>query len=134
MSTMGRQNDYFIISYSKFLHLKFMDQLQSLIGSFSEFFCFFHYFWQSYSKFCNFARFFSIFCLPTQKTCFQTNLQLSTAGLFKYMTFSRTTSVKGLCFTGFHFSKCDQIRRKLRIWSHLLKYSLVENLIFCAVF
>ena len=118
---MGRQNDYFIISYSKFLHLKFMDQLQSLIGSFSEFFCFFHYFWQSYSKFCNFARFFTIFCLPTPKTCFQTNLQLSTAGLFKYMTFSRTASVKGLCFTGFHFSKCDQIRRKLRIWSHLLK-------------
>ena len=29
--------------------------------------------------------------------------------------------------------KCDQIRRKLRIWSHLLKNSLMENLIFCAV-
>ena len=31
------------------------------------------------------------------------------------------------------FSKCDQIRRKLRIWSYLLKKSLMENLIFCAV-
>ena len=31
------------------------------------------------------------------------------------------------------FSKCDQIRRKLRIWSHLLKNFLVENFIFCAV-
>ena len=31
------------------------------------------------------------------------------------------------------FSKCDQIRRKLRIWSHLLKKSLVENFLFCAV-
>ena len=31
------------------------------------------------------------------------------------------------------FSKCDEIRRKLRIWSHLLKKSLVENFIFCAV-
>ena len=31
------------------------------------------------------------------------------------------------------FSKCDQIRRKLRIWLHLLKKSLVENFIFCAV-
>ena len=31
------------------------------------------------------------------------------------------------------FSKCDQIRRKLRIWSHLLKKYLMENLIFCAV-
>ena len=31
------------------------------------------------------------------------------------------------------FSKCDQIRRKLRIWSHLLKKSLKENFIFCTV-
>ena len=31
------------------------------------------------------------------------------------------------------FSKCDQIRKKLRIWSHLLKKSLMENFIFCAV-
>ena len=31
------------------------------------------------------------------------------------------------------FSKCDQIRRKLRIWSHLLKKSLMENFSFCAV-
>ena len=31
------------------------------------------------------------------------------------------------------FSKCDQIRRKLRIWSHLLKKSLKENFIFRAV-
>ena len=30
-------------------------------------------------------------------------------------------------------SKCDQIRSKLRIWLHLLKKSLVENFIFCAV-
>ena len=31
------------------------------------------------------------------------------------------------------FSKCDQIHRKLQIWSHLLKKSLMENFIFCAV-
>ena len=31
------------------------------------------------------------------------------------------------------FSKCDQIRSFLRIWSHLLKKSLKENFIFCAV-
>ena len=31
------------------------------------------------------------------------------------------------------FNKCDQIRRKLRIWSHLLKKSLMENFNFCAV-
>ena len=28
------------------------------------------------------------------------------------------------------FSKCDQIRRKLQIWSHLLKKSLMVNFIF----
>ena len=30
-------------------------------------------------------------------------------------------------------SKYDQIRSFLQIWSHLLKKSLMENLIFCAV-
>ena len=32
------------------------------------------------------------------------------------------------------FSKCDQIRSFLRIWSYLLKKSLMEKFIFCAVF
>ena len=32
-----------------------------------------------------------------------------------------------------YFSKCDQIRSFLRIWSHLLKKSLMENFGFCAV-
>ena len=32
------------------------------------------------------------------------------------------------------FSKCDEIRRKLRIWSRLLKQSLLDNFIFCVVF
>ena len=36
-------------------------------------------------------------------------------------------SIKGF------FSKCGQIGRKLRIWSYLLKKSLMENFIFCAV-
>ena len=31
------------------------------------------------------------------------------------------------------FSKCDQIRSFLWIWSHLLKKSLMENFIFCKV-
>ena len=30
-------------------------------------------------------------------------------------------------------NKCDQIRRKLRVRSHLLKKILMENFIFCAV-
>ena len=31
------------------------------------------------------------------------------------------------------FSEWDQIRSFLRIWSHLLKKFLMENVIFCAV-
>ena len=30
-------------------------------------------------------------------------------------------------------SKCDQVRKKLWIWSHLLKKTLMENFIFYAV-
>ena len=31
------------------------------------------------------------------------------------------------------FSKCDKIRRKLQIWSHLLKKTVMEKFIFCTV-
>ena len=31
------------------------------------------------------------------------------------------------------FSKCDQIHSFLRVWSHLLKKSLMKNFIFCVV-
>ena len=31
------------------------------------------------------------------------------------------------------FSKCDHIHRKLWIWSHLLKKSLMKNFTFCTV-
>ena len=31
------------------------------------------------------------------------------------------------------YSKCDQVSKKLRIWSHLLKKLLVENFTFCAL-
>ena len=46
--------------------------------------------------------------------------------------FIHTAQKMKFCTKDF-FSKCDQIRRKLRIWSHLLKKSLIENFIFCAV-
>ena len=32
------------------------------------------------------------------------------------------------------YSKCDEIRSFLRIWSNLLKKFLMENFIFCTVF
>ena len=43
------------------------------------------------------------------------------------------TALKIKFFIKDFFSKCDQIWRKLWIWSHLLKKSLMENFIFCAV-
>ena len=51
------------------------------------------------------------------------NVSESEMGTAQKMTFS----VKDF------FSKCARIRRKLRIWSHLLKKSSTENFIFCAV-
>ena len=52
--------------------------------------------------------------------CYIKNLRSNTAQKMKF-------SIKDF------FSKCDQIRSLLRIWSHLLKKSFVENFIFCAV-
>ena len=47
--------------------------------------------------------------------------------------FCNTFSTKTISFKGF-LSKCDQVRSFLRIWSHLLKKSLMENFNFCVVF
>ena len=43
------------------------------------------------------------------------------------------TSQKKKFFIKDFFSKCYQIRRKKRMWSNLLKKSLIESFIFCAV-
>ena len=43
-----------------------------------------------------------------------------------------TTTHKMKFFVKDFLSKCDQIHRKLWIWSHLLKKSLMEDFIFCA--
>ena len=56
--------------------------------------------------------------IPSDKIAFSSRVQ--TAQIMKF-------SVKDF------FSKCNQTRRKLRIWSHLLKKSLTENFIFRAV-
>ena len=58
-----------------------------------------------------------------QNSYFATCLTFSISNTAQKMKFS----IKDL------FSKCDQIRRKLRIWSYLLKKSLMGNFIFCAL-
>ena len=52
------------------------------------------------------------------------------------------TSFKCVCLTAQKMkfsmkdflSKCDHIRKKLRIWSYLLKKSFMENFIICALY
>ena len=53
--------------------------------------------------------------------------------IMQYLTYTLFTAQKMKFSIKDFFSKCDQIRRKLRIWSHLLMKSLMENFIFCAV-
>ena len=60
---------------------------------------------------------FEVFLVSFRKKCRACNLTMFTTQKIKF-------SMKDF------FSKCDQIRRKLRIWSHLFKKSLMENFIF----
>ena len=46
---------------------------------------------------------------------------------------TQETLHKKLSFNKDFFDKCDQFPSSLWIWSHLLKKSIMENLIFCAV-
>ena len=54
-------------------------------------------------------------------------------GLFVFVTHWYVTSQKMKFSIKDFFSKCDQIRSFLRIWSHLLKKSLMETSFFCAI-
>ena len=61
-------------------------------------------------------------------------LEIRTSISFDYVDITRAkTAQKMKFFIKYFFSKCDQIPRKLWIWSHLLKKSLMETFIFCAV-
>ena len=48
-------------------------------------------------------------------------------------TLGQFTTRKKKFFTEDFFSKCDQIRSFLQIWSQLLKKSSMEKFIFCAI-
>ena len=59
--------------------------------------------------------------------CFETPIEA--IHYFKRTGFSSRTTAQKMKFNiKDFFSKFDQIRRKLRLWSHLLKKSLMENL------
>ena len=54
-------------------------------------------------------------------------------GMYAVQTYKADIALKVKFSIKDVFSKYDQIRRKLRIWSHLVKKSLMENFIFCAL-
>ena len=61
------------------------------------------------------------------------NLSYSAAGTTRFICFIITAHKMKFSNKDF-FSKCDQIRKKLQIWSHLLKKSLMEDFMFlCTV-
>ena len=66
-------------------------------------------------------------CFLEKKKITEKELHTRQAIVLSHTTHKMKFSVKDF------FSKCDQIWRKLRIWSHLLKKSSMENFIFCAV-
>ena len=57
--------------------------------------------------------------------------------MIHYLNETSATCYKGFNVVYSHntnvFSKCDQIGRKLQIWSHLLETSLMKNFTLCAV-
>ena len=70
------------------------------------------------------------------------HLKLATANLFVGFVLTASKNTSHRAFTAQKmkflikdfFSKCHEIRRKLWIWSHLLKRSVMQNFIFCAKF
>ena len=53
--------------------------------------------------------------------------------LIRYNFFPNTAKNKKKFSIKDFLGKCDQIRRKLRIWSSLMKKSLIKSFIFCTV-
>ena len=73
-----------------------------------------------------------LFCERTRSHMFSYNCY-ENRYFMKHLTAAWITAQKMKFSIQDFFSKCDQFRRKLRIWSHLLKESLMGNFIFCAV-
>ena len=85
--------------------------------------------YRKHPKICQFASFFIFTCIYRFKipdTYFLIHT-LATLLNAKYTAEQIKFSIKDF------FSKCDQIRSFLWNWSHLMKKSLLENFIFCAV-
>ena len=71
--------------------------------------------------------------LPENWCCVGLPENMCCVGLQDFRYLSANTAQKMKLFIEDFFIKCDQIRRFLRIWSHLPKKSLMENFSFRAV-
>ena len=69
----------------------------------------------------------------TERQCFKSFSQRNRQWMAQTNLWLLNTTQKMKISIKDSFSKCDQIRRELWIWSHSLKKSLMENLIFCVV-
>ena len=72
--------------------------------------------------------------LLDNKLCWSKQSDTLVPRLLWRISTARTFTAQKMKFSIKDFSNnCDQIRRKLRIWSHLLKKFLTKNWSFCAV-
>ena len=71
----------------------------------------------------------SVGCVRTYSSCNLTPIFLAPSWRIEKLF----TAEKMMFFVKNVSSKCEQIRRKLQIWSYLLKKYFMENFIFCAV-
>ena len=76
---------------------------------------------------------FQIFRCVERKKLLQSNYFVFSFHFSAHRSFENVTTQKMKFSIKYFIGKCYQIRRKLRIWSHLLKKSLMENFIFWAV-
>ena len=75
---------------------------------------------------------------PWAEASVTVSLHFKWIGIYQFLI-SYSKKLRYHCTSKMKFSikdflrKCDQIRKKIRSWSHLLKKSIIESFIFCAV-
>ena len=80
-------------------------------------------FWSTMRQWCHFTIHYDYFILNSKIYY-----------IISRVFFKENTAQKSKFSIKDFFSKCEKIRSFLRIWSHFLKKSLMENFTFCAIF
>ena len=88
---------------------------------------------RKYVKFKNFAN-RPVFRHVCKHICKRNYLVFGSINIRWSIFIGSSNPIQKMKFSIMNFwSKCDQIHRKLRIWSHLLNKSVMKNFIFCSV-